>query len=239
MIYEWKLDGEIRNFGDALHEILLTPNLHKEYMEDEKQMHFILGSVICNEVIFESLDQGYRPVFHNGCGWRGEPIEESIIGHCTFKGVRGPHTQEELARHGIETLITLDPGYEIPKLVRPGAPNGLAIVIRHILDDGEYNIDTMHAMKADALFTPVVQTRQDTIEMIQKISGARFILTGAMHAAIIAHAYNVPFALLASDYINCPPKWEDWMGSLGIRSPGFVDNVVEGRKWYTSMKDLL
>lgn len=239
MIHEWKLDGEIRNFGDSLHEILLTPNLYKEYLADQKYMHFVLGSVICNEVIFETLDKGYRPVFHSGCGWRGEPLAETILPHCEFKGVRGPHSQEELARHGIEVEVSGDPAYKLPKLVKAGSPNGLVMVTRHILDDGEYNIDTMHEMKADALFSPVVQNRNDIIDMIHKISGARFVLTGAMHVAIVAHAYNVPFALLGADYIDCPPKWEDWMASIGIGSPAFVDNVLDGRKWYNSIKEKL
>ena len=199
-------------------------------------MHFVLGSVICNTVIKQTLRQGLKPVFH-GCGWRGEPLDHNLVEQCEFIGVRGPHTQEELARHGIDTIVSKDPAYQLPHIVSPGKPNGLALVIRHILDDTETNPNTVHELKADATFRPTVEDRTDIVEFIQKVSGARFVLAGAMHAAIVAHAYGAPFALLKSKYIDCPPKWEDWLASVNLGSPVFVDNIIEGREWYNSIKE--
>ena len=235
MIYEWKLDGEIRNFGDALHEILVPAKQHYEWYVDTKKMHFILGSVIHNTVIDETLRQGFSPVFH-GCGWRGEPLDEELIQKCEFIGVRGPHTQEELARHGIDSVVTRDPAYQLPQLVAPGTPNGLAIVVRHIKDPTETNVNTIFEYKADAIFNAKVEDREDIIGFVEKISGARFVLAGSMHAAIVAHAYGVPFALLNSEYIDCPPKWDDWFASVGLGSPVFVDNIIDGREWYNSVR---
>lgn len=199
-------------------------------------MHFVLGSVICNTVIKQTLRQGLKPVFH-GCGWRGEPLDHNLVEQCEFIGVRGPHTQEELARHGIDTIVSKSPAYQLPHIVSPGKPNGLALVIRHILDDTETNPNTVHELKADATFRPTVEDRTDIVEFIQKVSGARFVLAGAMHAAIVAHAYGAPFALLKSKYIDCPPKWEDWLASVNLGSPVFVDNIMEGREWYNSIKE--
>jgi hypothetical protein len=235
VIYEWKLDGEIRNFGDALHEVLIPAKQHYEWYLDEKNMHFVLGSVIDNTVIKETLRQGYKPVFH-GCGWRGEPLETHLVEKCEFIGVRGPNTQEELARHGVDTVVSLDPAYQLPHLFQKGPPNGLAMVIRHIKDPTETNPNTIFDLKADAIFRPKVEDRADILSFIEKVSGARFVLTGAMHAAIVAHAYGVPFALLNSAYIDCPPKWEDWLASIDYGSPVFVDNIIEGREWYNSVR---
>lgn len=236
MIYEWKLDGHIRNFGDALHEVLVPQKQHYEWYIDDKNMHFLLGSVIDNKVIKRTLQSGLRPVFH-GCGWRGEPLDHGLVEQCDFIGVRGPYTQEELARHGIDTVITKDPAYQLPHLVAQGEPNGLALVIRHIKDTTETNPNTIHELKADAMFKPTVEDKGDIVEFIQKVTGARFVLTGSMHAAIVAHAYKVPFALLNSEYIDCPPKWEDWLASVDLGSPVFVDNIIEGREWYNSVKE--
>jgi hypothetical protein len=235
VIYEWKLDGEIRNFGDALHEVLIPAKQHYEWYLDEKNMHFVLGSVIDNTVIKETLRQGYKPIFH-GCGWRGEPLETHLVEKCEFIGVRGPHTQEELARHGVDALVSLDPAYQLPHLFQKGQPNGLAMVIRHIKDPTETNPNTIFDLKADAIFRPKVEDRADILSFIEKVSGARFVLTGAMHAAIVAHAYGVPFALLDSEYIDCPPKWEDWLASIDYGSPVFVDNIIDGREWYNSVR---
>lgn len=231
MIFEWKLDGVSRNFGDALYETFIPPMKLKEMLDDPEYMYFPIGSVICNEVIAGCLNEGYRPYFL-GCGWRGEPLNPDLVSECEFIGARGPHTQAELARHGIEVEITGDPAYQIPSLFPAGAPNALAMVIRHIKDTADYNPQSIYDLKADALFSPVVETYDDIVEMIQKISGARFVLAGSMHAAIIAHAYGVPFAPFSGEYIDCPPKWADWFASIGLGEPAFVTNVTEGRQWY-------
>lgn len=231
MIYEWKLDGETRNFGDALYEIFLDDSTMFNWNTDVDHMHFPVGSVICNGVIRETLELGYKPFFYN-CGWRGEPLDPALVKEAEFIGARGPHTRAELERNGISVAVTMDPGYKIPLLVPRGEPNGLVLSIRHIQDDSDYSIDSALQLGADALFSPVVHDRQDILDLIEKISGARFVLAGSMHAAIVAHAYDVPFALLDAGYINCPPKWEDWLASIEIEKPHWVDNVIDGRKWY-------
>lgn len=235
MIYEWKMNDEVRNFGDSLHELLLPQKQHYEWTFDDKNMHFVLGSVITDQIIRRTLQQGLKPIFH-GCGWRGETISPELAAQAEFHGVRGPYTQEALAEAGIDTVISGDPAYQLPQLVSAGEPNGLAIVVRHILDDTESDPNTIHELKGDAIFRPIVEDRNDIIEFIKKISGARFVLAGAMHAAIVAHAYGVPFALLDSAYIDCPPKWADWLASINYGSPVFVHNIIEGREWYNSVK---
>ena len=235
VIYEWKPNNNIRNFGDALHEVLVPKKQHYEWTFDEEKMHFIVGSVISNTVMAETINQGYKPVFH-GCGWRGEELNPALVEQCEFHGVRGPYTQEELARHGVDTEISLDPAYQLPHIVSPGEPNGLAIAVKHVLDPTEHTPNTIHDLKADALFKPTVENREDIVDFIKKISGARFVLAGAMHAAIVADAYGVPFALMKSEYIDCPPKWTDWLASVGYGSPVFVKNTMEGREWYNTIK---
>jgi hypothetical protein len=235
MIYEWKLDGVTRNFGDALAEVLYPTAMLEELYQDPENMYFLIGSVICNEVMDETLRAGFNPIFIN-CGWRGEELDDYLLAQCEFRGVRGPHTQAELAKHGIDVEVTHDPAYELPNLYVKGAPNGLAIVVRHIMDTSEYSPNTIHELKADALFSPVVETYTDILEFIQKISGARFVLSGSMHACMVAHAYKVPFAPLLSDVVDCPPKWFDWFAAEGLGNPVFVNNVVEGREWYNSLR---
>ncbi len=226
------MDGVHRNFGDALYELFIPPIKLREMMDDPEFMYFPIGSVIDNEVILETLRAGYRPFFL-GCGWRGEPLNPDLVNECDFIGARGLLTQNELARHEIFVEMTGDPAYQIPALHPAGAPNALAIVIRHIKDNSDYSPQSVYDLKADAMFSPVVDTYEDILEMVQKISGARFVLAGAMHACIVAHAYGVPFAPFAGNYIDCPPKWKDWFTSIGLEEdPVFVSNVAEGREWY-------
>jgi len=233
MIYEWKLDGVTRNFGDALPEVLLDPPTYRKWSMDADRVHFPIGSTIENSHLKRAFEGGKIPVFH-GCGWRGESLEPELVKIAEFHGVRGPDTQAELRKHGIETEVTLDPAYELPKILPKAGPNGLAFAVRHILDKSDYTLNSIHELGADALFSPVVEDDTDIIAFIEKVSGARFVLSGSMHAAIVAHAYGVPFALLNGDYIDCPPKWHDWLGSVGVTDVRFVDNVRDGRAWHNS-----
>ena len=234
MIYEWKKDGVQRNFGDALAELITPPAIYQKWKDHTTNMYFPLGSVICNEVISETLALGYKPVFI-GCGWRGEQLDHTLISACEFRSVRGPHTAAELFKHGIEVDVMGDPAYIVSRLISKAPSSGLALLIPHILDDFELTPDTIHEYKADAVCHPSVDTIDDVVQLIHQISAARFVLTGSMHAAIIAHAYGVPFAPLNSNYIDCAPKWFDWMASVELGPPIFVDNVFEGRKWYNSV----
>jgi hypothetical protein len=233
MIYEWKLDGIVRNFGDALPEVFLPSNTFQEWQEDEIIMHFPIGSVIDNWTINNALEYGFKPVFH-GCGARGTELDTALLEQCSFVGVRGPRTRDELLKHGIDTKVVLDPAYKIKGKIVAGSPSGLALVIRHIQDTSDYSQDSIQELGADALFSPAVDTKQDVISLAQKISGARFVLAGSLHAAIIAHCYDVPFALLDTGFVDCPFKWWDWLNSVGVTDVQWVDNVIDGRAWYRS-----
>jgi hypothetical protein len=189
MIHEWKLDGTTRNFGDALYELLLPPDTIDEWEADRNTLHYPIGSVICNDLLKICLNANLKPVFH-GCGWRGEKLDPAMVKQAEFHGVRGPNTRKELLRHGIDTPIVLDPAYKLPGMYAPGTPNGLAIAVRHIQDKSDYSINTIHELGADAMFSPVVEDQSDMLAFIEKVSGARFVLAGSLHAAIVADAFG-------------------------------------------------
>jgi len=231
MIHEWKLNGVTRNFGDAIYELLLSPGTRREWEEDQEKLHYPVGSVIANEHLEKAVAANLIPVFHS-CGWRGTELNPELIKLAEFDGVRGPHTRDELLKHGIETEVTMDPAYRLPGIVAPGPPNGLAIAVRHITDKSEKTVNTIHELGVDATFSPVVEDESDMIEFIQKVSGARFVLAGSLHAAIIADAYNVPFALYGGERVDCPPKWSDWLASIDVTEAEWVDNIKDGREWY-------
>ena len=230
------MDGHVRNFGDAIYEVLLPEGVYNDFSKDTDNIYFPVGSVITDDYMTAVLAKDMTPVFIN-CGWRGRPLNPELVKQSQFIGARGPHTQAELARHGIEVEVTHDPAYQLPKFIDKGAPNALAIVVRHIADPSDYNQNSIHELKADAVFSPVVEDKQDIIEFVQKISGARFVLAGSLHAAIVAHAYEVPFAPLIADgdFVDCVPKWADWMAAEGLGQPVFCKDVVEGREWYRSL----
>jgi hypothetical protein len=152
VIYEAKMDGVVRNYGDALAELITPPSIYKLWAEDQDNMYFPLGSVICNEMMEESLRLGLKPIFI-ACGWRGEELDRELVELSDFRKVRGPHTQGELARHGIDVEVSGDPAYVLPDLLTKAQPNGLAFVMRHIKDPSEYNEFTAHEYGADEIYS--------------------------------------------------------------------------------------
>jgi hypothetical protein len=226
MLFEWKLHGTTRNLGDALGE-LLSP---QDYADDEEKMYFVIGSVICDTVIKETLGLGYKPVFID-CGWRGEELARELVQESTFIGCRGPMTQGELARHGVHVEVTGDSAYRVPGIVPKAKSNHRRIAIPHIEDPKRLTY-TAARLGVDEIVQPDVLDKLDLVDKIKIISGADFVFAGAMHAGILAHAYGVPFGLMLNGYVNIPAKWSDWLQSIGVKSNAFYQTAHEAERWW-------
>lgn len=242
MIYEWLPDdipisdnpsfkeNVVRNYGDALVDILLSEEELDGFYQDDLNCYSVLGSTICNEVMDEILSEGMTPIFIN-CGWRGEDLEPVLVENSKFISVRGPSSREALKKFGLDVPVNPDPAYNLPDLVPRGPLNAQILFIPHILDPYIEDYDPMEH-GADMLLPAAVSTRDEIIELTKTISGARFVLTGSMHAAIVAHAYGIPFGLFSFGYVDCPPKWKDWGESVYIEDIEFFDNVSKAREWH-------
>jgi len=239
VIYEWTPEGVPlmggrpegdRNFGDALIDVVYDIQERIRFYSDPEIVYCLMGSVITNTVIEEILRENKKPVFIR-CGYRGDPLNSSLLEQCSFFGVRGVKTQEALRRYGIDTWLGMDPGYDVPLSVPQGDANARILMIPHILDP---NRDKYQAKDfgADMIVKPIVTTEKSIIDIVRLISGARFVLTGSLHGAIIAHAYKVPFGLFSTDHVDCPFKWQDWAETMGISPIKFFDNVTDARHWY-------
>jgi hypothetical protein len=234
MIHEWKPSDGVRNLGDALTEILagIMPFATKEQMEqDTQKKYFLIGSVIDNEIIIDTLLDGYKPVFV-GCGWRGQPLSKVLIDQCEFIGCRGPITQKALADVGVFVDITLDSAYNIKNHIDiTTKTNNKVLVFPHLLSSEAGGSST------------IVSNKSSIIKRIQQIASAKFVLGGAMHSCILAHMYGVPFApYVANDfYVDAPTKWKDWLESIGIPQENlrFARTHEEGLAWYESNKHYL
>lgn len=222
MIWEWKTPARERNYGDALWELVGASNdaLLKSYARDATRAHCLIGSYIDNTVMSKILRSGYTPVFHN-CGWRGNELDPELVAQSIFMGCRGPATQRALRRAGKDIFVTADPGRYVPLVVKTPPrkkDEGETIFVPNILDSRR---DTYRAsnLGVDTIVSPVVRARADIVTLTQRIASADFVLAGAMHAAIVAHAYSVPFAFYnggTSRNIDCPAKWDDWLEWLEI-----------------------
>jgi hypothetical protein len=234
MIHEWRPNGDTRNFGDALTELLadLMPFASAEEMHSStNKKYFLIGSVIDNVIIMDTLLQDYTPVFVN-CGWRGQPLSKILTDQCEFIGCRGPITQAELERVGVSVDVTLDSAYLLKDSIS-AKTNKIKKVLTfpHLLSsEGKESLTS-------------IKSKQHMIKTIKDISAADFVLGGAMHSCIVAHMYGVPFApYVANDfYVDAPTKWKDWLESIGVPQENlrFARTEEEGRGWYEANKHYL
>lgn len=241
MIFEWKSEFG-KNYGDALTSTLLEyvyGETSSSMKNSKNEQYYLIGSVIDNTVIKESLALGLKPVFIS-CGWRGEPLIQELINKSRVISVRGPKTQGELSRLGLDVPVSGDAAYHVlPFLKIEKTKSNQSLLVPHILDK-KFNFKSS---KADLLVSPIVKNKKEILEITSKIASSNFVLGGAMHACIVAHYYGIPFAPYSGGRVDCRPKWEDWMESVGLNSNKlkFCTTVEEGVDWYknviTSRKD--
>ena len=235
MIVKWKSTDGRGNFGDeigGLLESFATPDGLKDLHSDDKRF-FLLGSVINESWLTESIQEvGAENVYYWGCGFRGERISSDLLRGINISGVRGFETQKYLAYHNISTDVVGDTALLLPLLYRKPRQTGRSIFIPHILDDKRHTYRAQD-LGVDEIIQPDTGSIDEVLSLIMKIAGARFVLSGAMHAGIVACAYDVPFAFYKSDKRDSPVKYVDFLSVFSRKLyPEFVASAQEGELWY-------
>lgn len=221
-----------QNFGDYLPELFAKELL--TYPKVEADVFRLVGSVISEKWIRWDLSRANGQV--RGlialwlCGARNDtPLSAATRAHCMFFGVRGPRTRDILELPP-ETVLG-DPGLLAPLFHVPSphaATAGKAICIPHV-EDPKSEAELLACSGSEAIVYPVIDSSEAALrDILDKIAGAEFVLTGSLHGAIIACAYGVPFAFWDSGHIDAPFKWEDFAFSIATE-PRFAANLAEGR----------
>lgn len=238
----WLKNQTSQNYGDFLSELFVaaftagadepeagTPVAPYEVIH-------LIGSVInwhhiSNALSHTSFGPGV-PLAYWGCGMRDRgTIDPQILARCAFHGVRGPLTRAGLGQP--EETVIGDPGLLLPLLhtPRPHILAGRALCIPHFhepLNDAQL----LKKTGADAILRPNLPPDPEAcLDMIDAIAGAGFVLAGALHAAITAAAYGVPFAYLQTGFLDVPFKWADFAASAGFPVQ-FEKTVAKGGRLY-------
>jgi GT2 family glycosyltransferase/glycosyltransferase involved in cell wall biosynthesis len=234
----WLEDEEKQNFGDYLTAYLLDrlflqiPRLPGDVR--------IIGSYLSDYHVglsekpphAEGLTQ--RASLIAWAGGLREPggLSDVSLARTEVLSVRGPLTASEL-RLGDDIAIG-DPGLLMPALYKPGRTADFtrkAICVPHFNDrrrDGEIRDLT----GADLVLRPSIRKSFNELEiLIDRLTSADFVLCGSLHAAILASAYQVPFAFWDSGSIDIPFKWRDFAASVSIPC-AFLPDVTAGRDFY-------
>lgn len=233
----WLDQCRFGNLGDALNRPLLRWLGFKPVRcpavgsANPDKCLFAIGSLISRWHIRRTG----RPIDVWGSGWRGEPLDRERRQRLTIHAVRGPRTAAAL---GCSDVPLGDPALLVPRFhPRPPTPSrGPAILVPHF---SEQSIPNPASVGCDAVVSMRVRQRDGwlggsvptAIEVIDQIASADFVLTGALHAAILAQAYGVRWAAWSGSMIDCPAKWSDWSEYLGVDCVHVADRW-DGEHWW-------
>lgn len=225
-----------KNFGDYYSVIL---NRILEAPKAQAAVYRLVGSCISPGMIaedirpFESEGSAAKIAFW-GCGARdGTVIPDWCVDRSLFFSVRGPKTRDILNLPA--DTVQGDTALLLPVVYTPRSPadgsRKESICIIHYNDPrseeeirSETNVDRV-------LRAAISGDDASFFQMVDIIANAEFVLCGALHAAIAACAYAVPFAYYDSGFVDIPFKWIDFSESIGIPCE-FVKNKSEGVALY-------
>ena len=179
------------NFGDLLSPWLLTKMTGREVVvADRTKPHYVMIGSIMNQGTSESVFWG--------TGTYGTEGKDEIAPGARYTAVRGPLTRAKLGASkgfGIRVpAIYGDPALLLPLYYMPRVP------ITH-----EYGVVVRWSERAwaKAEYGPGVKlidfARADIEGVIDDLLSCRKIITSSLHGLIVADAYGIPNAWLASD----------------------------------------
>ncbi|MCK9795022.1 LicD family protein [Isoptericola sp. 4D.3] len=179
------------NFGDLLSPWLVEKMTGREVVvADRKKPHYVVIGSIINQATARSVVWG--------SGTYGTEGKDEVSPRARYTAVRGPLTRAKLGAHkgfGIQVPeVYGDPALLLPLYYMPEVP------ITH-----EYGVVVRWSERrwAKATFGPGVKmidfARSDVESVVRELLSCRRIVTSSLHGLIVADAYGIPNAWLASD----------------------------------------
>jgi len=191
------------NFGDDL-----NPWLFARLLPDLITTHATTALVGIGTILNSTLPSGPKLIVGSGVGYGAPPAMDASM-HVHF--VRGPGTAAALGLP--PSLAITDPAYLATRFLPARGPGaGGTILLPHHMSS--FNADWKHVAQRAGL--RYVDPAAGPLRVIDEIRNARLVITSAMHGAILADAFRVPWVRVAEyGHLN-EFKWKDWGDSVGV-----------------------
>lgn len=192
------------NFGDDMNAWIWNELLGDTFDDDKSQLFLGIGTII-NQHLPKT---GKKIVMGSGYGYGRAPVIDETY-EIFF--VRGPKTADALDIDPKKAIT--DPAYLVKTLVpKPTTKKHKYSYIPHISGAKRGN----WAEICEIMNINYIDVRWPYLKVIDEIINSEFVITEALHGAIIADAYGIPWcATIAYDQIF-QFKWEDWSASIGM-----------------------
>jgi len=197
------------NFGDKLNPIIFNRYLPNFFTDDEDQVFLGIGTIFGIKNLYEGAST--KHIFSSGYGYGEIPkIDESYNFIC----VRGPLTAKKI-------------GLEPNKAITDGA-----ILIKNLVGDdvlspqnkkpsymphwsSEFKFDWKSICSQHNI--QYLSPSEDVFSLLNKIRNSKYVITEALHGAIIADLFRVPWIPVRVYNSFNDFKWQDWALSMKIK----------------------
>ena len=195
------------NFGDAINPIIFNHLLPGFFDEDERSLFLGIGSILG---LINGYDQTRRLiVFSSGYAYGKAPI---LNERYDIRCVRGPLTacaikiNKDKAITDGAVLLRLLPEFK----TSPEKKHRFSFIPHHV---SEEMFDQYELLFRD-LGINHISPKNSPAEVIKQIRESDCVLAEAMHGAIIADAFRVPWIPVRMFFQINTFKWEDWALSM-------------------------
>jgi succinoglycan biosynthesis protein ExoV len=194
------------NFGDVLSPLLATRLFGEIFDQDDSERLLFIGTVIrrsapkgCHETIL-----GAGAGYHAG---RYSLERRRVL--C----VRGPLTCKIL---GVDQMLAaIDPAILTSRIYASGTgATGACLFMPHHASHASAGSQLRAACATAGL--EYVSPLDDAERTIGKIRGARRVISEALHGAVVAESYQVPWVPVVFGSKVLTEKWRDFTASIGV-----------------------
>jgi succinoglycan biosynthesis protein ExoV len=209
MILEYCRNDDF-NFGDDLNK-WLWPKLLKDCLDPSDNIYLVgIGTLLTSRRFNKTLSDAKKIVVLSSGAW--ERDYPKLDSRTVIYGVRGPRTAKRL---GIsEDFVIGDGAYLLRKLpLNPVALRFKTAFIPH--HRSEQYVDWEPICEAAGM--KLVSTRQPVDRFIAEIRSFEKVISEAMHGAIAADAFRIPWVGTRFAPNFNEEKWLDWSEALEIK----------------------
>lgn len=208
------------NFGDELNR-WLWPRLFngavtgfghhgietREENQTESLLFYGIGTILDDRIPVEPR----KIIFGSGFGY-GDPI--SNLKNCEIIFVRGSKTAKAIGVPAEKALT--DPAvllrHFFPVVSMEERIHDVSFMPHHSTTAGSF----WESACKDSGINYISPMGFDVETVVKEISSSRLVIAEAMHAAIVADAFRVPWIPVTSVPETNPFKWQDWCESLDL-----------------------
>jgi succinoglycan biosynthesis protein ExoV len=200
----------VDNFGDDINPVLMGRFINKSILSSDEIALFGIGTILNDTNIRQNDHFARKVIFSSGVGYGR--LETKLDETWDIACVRGPRSAKALGL-GLDKAIA-DGAILLSEIYKkPAQQSARGVFIPHV--NSHLSTGRLLAAIADNLDMDYLSPSCNADEFIHTVAGAPFVVTEAMHGAILADTMRVPW-LPVSLHEYHEFKWFDWMESVGL-----------------------